>query len=86
MSKGVVPPSPIQSIVDDRGKMLEVFRVWTQLMSKAVPLVGNGSPEDVVTADKGQLYMDEAGSTGTILYIKKSADIAGDRKKGWILV
>jgi hypothetical protein len=45
-------------------------------------LRGTGSPETAVTANPTQLYMDESGTAGNILYIKKS----GLEKTGWILV
>lgn len=43
---------------------------------------GTGSPEGVVTANPKKLYMDESGSAGSILYIKKT----GTGATGWILV
>jgi hypothetical protein len=30
--------------------------------------------------------MDDAGTAGAILYIKRDTDIAGDKTQGWILV
>jgi hypothetical protein len=30
--------------------------------------------------------MDDAGTAGAILYVKKSADVAGNKTQGWILV
>lgn len=47
---------------------------------------GTGSPEAVVVALENQFYVDTAGGTGAVLYVKRDADIAGDRSKGWILV
>ena len=47
---------------------------------------GSGSPESVIEAKPRTLYMDTAGTAGSILYIKRDADISGDRKQGWILV
>lgn len=45
-------------------------------------LIGTGSPEGVVTATPSRLYMNDAGTAGNILYIKKS----GTGNTGWILV
>ena len=45
-------------------------------------LSGSGSPEGVVTANPKVLYMDENGTAGNILYVKKS----GVGNTGWILV
>ena len=43
---------------------------------------GSGSPEGILTAEPTVMYMDTAGGTGTILYIKKT----GSGNTGWILV
>jgi len=43
---------------------------------------GSGSPEGVVTANPKKLYMDEGGTAGNILYVKKT----GTGDTGWILV
>lgn len=80
-----IAPSPTQSIVDRLGTMAQTFRTWTQQVTKAVPLVGTGSPESVVEASQGQLYIDDAGAAGSVLYVKRDADIGGDRTQGWIL-
>jgi hypothetical protein len=80
-----IAPNQGQPITNAMGIMTQVFRTWTQQVTKAVPLTGTGNPEDVVEASQGQLYMDDAGVEGAILYVKRDADIAGDRTKGWIL-
>lgn len=49
-------------------------------------LEGSGSPENVIEANPRRLYMNTAGTAGSILYIKRDADIGGDRSQGWILV
>jgi len=48
-------------------------------------LSGTGSPEGVVDAEPTRLYMDESGTAGAIMYVKRDADIAGDTTQGWIL-
>ena len=62
------------------------FVYWANLVTELDPLSGVGSPEGVVEAKQKRLYMDETGTTGNILYIKRDADIAGDRSRGWIRV
>jgi hypothetical protein len=42
--------------------------------------VGSGSPEGVVTADPGSLYLNKSGGTGTSLYVKQS----GGSNTGWV--
>ena len=71
-------------IVD--GKLTERALKLIQLLVQLDILEGAGSPETVVEAKVRTLYMDTAGSAGSILYIKKLADISGDRTKGWILI
>jgi hypothetical protein len=41
---------------------------------------GNGSPEGVVTANPGSLYLNAAGGAGTSLYVKQS----GVSNTGWV--
>lgn len=43
---------------------------------------GAGSPEGVISAEPKKLYMDTAGTAGSILYIKKT----GAGNTGWVVV
>lgn len=43
-------------------------------------LEGEGSPEGVVTADKGALYQRQDGTAGSLLYVKTTDDSA----TGWL--
>ena len=43
-------------------------------------ITGTGSPEGVVAAPVGALYTDNAGSSGTTLYVKET----GTDSNGWI--
>lgn len=43
-------------------------------------VVGTGSPETVVTANPGSLYLNKSGGAGTTLYVKES----GTGNTGWI--
>lgn len=82
----IIPPHSFASIVDANGKMEQVFRVWTQDVSRLGIKIGTGTPETFVEGLQGQFYMDDAGTAGAILYIKRDADIGGDQTQGWILV
>ena len=62
------------------------FTTLLQAINEQTVITGSGSPEGVVEAIVSQQYMDTAGTAGAILYIKRDADIAGDKKQGWILV
>ena len=75
-----------QPIVDANGTMTQAFRQFTQDITLSIPIVGSGSPEGVVEARQYSLYLDSAGSAGSIQYRKMQPDIAGDRTKGWIAV
>jgi len=82
----IIPPAATNPIVTEQGKMTQTMRSFTQLVALSGIIVGTGSPETVVEALQTQLYMDDIGTTGAILYIKRDADIGGDRTQGWILV
>lgn len=41
---------------------------------------GNGSPESVITAEPGSLYLNSAGGASTSVYVKES----GSGNTGWI--
>lgn len=81
----IIPPVPIFPIVNESGVMTPEVQTWTALVSNPI-LAGTGSPEAVVKATQQTLYMDDAGTAGSILYIKRDADIGGDTSQGWILV
>ena len=70
---------------DDRTPSIR-FAEWLEAVNRQVNQAtvetGTGSPEGVVTAGPTQLYMDDAGTAGSILYIKKT----GTGKTGWVLI
>ena len=79
----------IRSIIDADGTLTLQSRTYFLALDDAINLVtvisGSGSPEGVVEALVTKQYMDTAGTAGTITYIKKFTDIAGDKTMGWIL-
>jgi len=75
-----------QPVVTESGEMLQQMRTFTSQVTEQSLIIGTGSPENVIPANQGRRYMDDAGSAGSILYIKKLAAIGGDNKQGWILV
>ena len=82
-----IAPNTLQAIVNDKGLMHQTFRTWTQDATRELlPLIGTGNPEGVIEALQRRQYMDDAGTAGAILYIKRDADIGGDKTMGWILV
>ena len=75
-----------QPIVDPDGTMAQPFRQFTQDASLSIPIVGTGSPEGVVEARQYSLYINSAGTTGSIEYRKMLPDIGGDITQGWVAV
>ena len=86
MVNKVTPPTTTRPIIDERGEMVQELRTWTQIITDQSLIRGTGSPESVVEAPQDAVYMDDAGTASNIVYIKRDADIAGDKTKGWILV
>lgn len=80
-----IPQLNIPIVADDGSMMIEFAR-WVRQVTETDIIIGAGSPEGVVAASVGREYMDSAGVAGAIKYIKRDADIAGDRAKGWVLV
>jgi len=74
------------SLAEQSGTPTERTAEWIEAMTRQINfntvISGTGSPEGVVTATPRKLYMDENGTAGSILYIKKS----GTGNTGWILV
>lgn len=74
-----------EQIIDDGGnptlRFSEYLREMTRLVNLNTPIQGTGSPEGVITAEISQRYMDTAGASEAVLYIKK----AGSSDTGWIL-
>lgn len=77
---------PNRMIVTDSGDARQDMFLWMNTLSAQALTVGTGSPEGIVEAGQGGEYMDDAGTTGNIKYIKRDADIGGDKSQGWILV
>ena len=75
-----------QPIIENDGTMSQAFRQFTQEASLSIPVTGVGSPEGLIESVQYSLYLDRTGSAGSIQYRKMLPDIAGDKKKGWVLV
>jgi len=82
----IINPSPNYPIVNDVGQSNKEFTLWLQQITGLQILSGTGTPETFVSAPQKTLYMNTAGTAGSILYIKRDASIGGNDKKGWILV
>ena len=82
----VIPLNPSRSPLRDDGSLQPAFQLFAQSLANRALIIGEDSPEGVIEANQGAVYMDDAGTAGAILYIKRNADIAGDKTQGWILV
>lgn len=82
----IVPLTSMRPIVDANGVMTQEAQAWFQQITDFQSLTGEGSPEGVVEADIGREYIDTIGTASAIKYVKRNADDAGDRSKGWILI
>ena len=86
MAIRTVQPNSSRPLLKEDGSPAAQLNSWFKIMTDRALIIGTGSPESVVEANQGALYMDDAGTAGAILYIKRDADIAGDKTQGWILV
>ena len=82
----VNPLSMAEPVVDNSGRPLRNLNLFSEALSRIPVLSGVGSPEGVVPSRSTRLYMNTAGTAGSILYIKQVDDVGGDKTLGWILV
>lgn len=82
----VVQPNSLRSIVDEDGSPSIQLNTWFKIITDKSLIIGTGAPDGVIEAGQGASYMDETGATGSISYIKRDADILGDKTLGWVLV
>ncbi len=82
----IVPLTTTRPIVEQDATLSVEAREWTQAITDQAIIIGTGSPEGAIEANQTGLFMNDAGTTGSILYIKRDADILGDTTKGWVLV
>lgn len=82
----VIAQERFSELVDSNGYLTQRGASFIEELVRQVNqnevISGTGSPEGVVTANPKKLYMDESGTAGNILYVKKT----GTGNTGWILV
>lgn len=79
----VDPPMATAAIVAGQDERMASWWVrWLERLATHANLVtsGQGTPEAVVIAPPGRLYLDEDGGANTTLYVKES----GTGATGWI--
>lgn len=82
----IIPPPELIPVVNEQRLITTELADFFTLVADLAIATGSGSPEGVLSARVEKQYMDTAAGTGSILYIKRDTDIAGDTTKGWILV
>ena len=82
----IIPPLAVAPVVLSDGTMNNEMRSWTENVSALAIITGTGPPEGVEPAAVAAMYMDNTGSAGSILYIKRDDNIGGDITRGWVLV
>ena len=73
-----LPHPHVTGMGDVQDNFEEIQLRWTDLVGRV--FWGTGSPETVVTAGVGALYLRLDGGAGTTLYVKES----GVAKTGWV--
>jgi|TARA_Y100000361_G_scaffold143047_1_gene149681 hypothetical protein len=86
MVERVVQPSSERPLVNANGSPSAQFNGWLRVISERSLIIGEGSPDGVVSASQGAEYMDRLGSAGAIKYIKRDADIGGNKALGWVAI
>ena len=86
MTEFVIKPDYREQLIEkENGVALQEFNTWMDIVSnninELIPAFGTGSPEGVLTANVGKLYIDTGAAAGTGLYIKET----GAGNTGWIL-
>ena len=76
----------LNPLIDGMSAASQEMRVWAQQVTLSIPIRAEGSPEGIIQAEQWQSYIDTTASSGSIKYIKKLEDIAGDKLKGWVLI
>lgn len=75
-----------QPIIRMDGTIEREFEDLLYEFIREIRFFGVGSPEGVVTGAQYSEYVDTAGSSGSIKYIKMQPDIGGDKSLGWVLM
>ena len=86
-NRRLAQPSSSRPLNNEDGSTSEQMNTWLTVITGQSMIIGIGSPEGVVEGIQTAVYMDQAGITEAVLYIKRDADDGlGDKTKGWILV
>ena len=75
-------------IVHENDTMQDEFRDRILELTRALPILGTGSPEGVQEGLQYQLYTDITlpAASGAIDYRKMESQIGGDPLKGWVAI
>lgn len=73
-------------LVDERGFATQQFRTFLSSVHRFLPIVGEGSPEGVITAPQYTSYIDSTAGSGDVEYRKLLPEIGGDVTQGWVKI
>lgn len=71
-------PSPTETEQQFRQRVDQNFR-RLEIVLSALPVVGERTPENFITASPGKLFVDTTGGAGTTFYVKET----GHADTGW---
>ena len=86
MADNITTLSTDRPIVEADGSLTVQSRTFFRTLATQALIIGTGSPENVVEAEEGSTYQDNAGTASTIRYAKRDDNIGGDKSQGWILI
>lgn len=83
MAETVIKPE-LNNIIIVEGKQTTELNTFFDIVARQLnqlqPAFGSGSPEGVLVASVGKIYIDTGAASGSGLYIKET----GDGNTGWI--
>lgn len=82
----IQPLTPVRPIINESGTMTDEARAWVQVVSDRAIIIGDVTPDGVVEAAQGAMYINTAGTTGDVFFVKQFDDVSGDRSQGWYQV
>ena len=86
-NRRIAQPNSTRPLVNDDLSPSTQLNTWLKIITTQSTIIGEGSPEGVVSALVTAEYMDLNGVTGSLMYRKRDADDGlGDTTKGWVLV
>lgn len=71
-------------VVDNLGRPAQLLQIFSEDVARLPPIIGSGSPEGIITASSGRLFLSQGAHPG--LYVKTVDEVGGDKTQGWLQV